>query len=132
METKSPEAMKIDAISDSVLEAMVDFCYSGEMTFSELVLPHEVLRVAHTFELGLLREYCDAELCRGLCVDNVPQMLKLSRRFQAPRLQEEAGRLFQEHFDALKDRVYQVLEEPDTIAGSSSGAKGPAQNEIFH
>ncbi|CAM6100192.1 unnamed protein product [Calypogeia fissa] len=118
-----PKVIKVDDhISPPVLKALVDFCYSGEFTFSELVSADEVLRVAHTFELGCLKELCDVELCRGLTVDNVPHMLKLSRKFSAHRLQEAAGKVFHDHFDTLKSKVYEVLEAPssDTTVNSIS------------
>ncbi|CAM6089775.1 unnamed protein product [Calypogeia fissa] len=108
-----PRVIKVDDhISPPVLEAVVDFCYSGEFTFSELVPADEVLTVAHTFELGSLKELCEVELCRGLTVDNVPHMLKLSRKFSAHRLQEAAGKVFHDNFDTLKSKVYEVLEAP--------------------
>ncbi|CAM6121232.1 unnamed protein product [Calypogeia fissa] len=108
LETESAEKLVREFTSDDiptpVLEAMMDFCHSGELTFSKLVPPAHVLRAAHFLEIGFLKEFCEAELCERLSVDNVSQILKLSQKFSATKLQEEAEMLFMEHFDVLKTR----------------------------
>ncbi|CAM6120190.1 unnamed protein product [Calypogeia fissa] len=125
LETESAEKLVKEFTSDDiptpVLEAMMDFCYSGELTFSNLVPPADVLRAAHFLEIGFLKEFCEAELCERLSVDNVAQILKLSLKFAATKLQEEAEKLFKEHFDD----VYNVLEGTHTsISDPDSDAEG--------
>lgn len=102
------------------------------MTFSALVPADEVLKAAHALELGLLKEYREAEFCRRLIVENVPEMLKLSRKYEGTKLEEEAGKIFKEHFDKLKSKVYEVLEGPDTSTASVAESNGGTCPEIFH
>ncbi|CAM6121226.1 unnamed protein product [Calypogeia fissa] len=105
-------------ISTPVFEGVLEFCRTGELTFSKLVSPKEVFRVAHLLEIEFLKDFCEAGLCRQLSVDNVPQTLKLARRFKATKLQKEAEKIFKEHFDELKNKMYDVWEETDATSDS--------------
>ncbi|CAM6121230.1 unnamed protein product [Calypogeia fissa] len=101
-------------ISIPVFEGVIDFCHSGELTFSELVSPEEVLRAAHLLRIEFLQEFCEEVLCDKLSVDNVPEMLKLARMYAATKLQKEAEKIFKEHFDVLNTKMYEVWERTET------------------
>ncbi|CAM6120192.1 unnamed protein product [Calypogeia fissa] len=115
LETESAEKLVKEFTSDDiptpVLEAMMDFCHSGELIFSELVPPGDVLRAAHALEIGFLKEFCETELCQRLNVDNVAQMLKLSQKFRATKLQGESEKVFKENFDVLRTTMYDTVLE---------------------
>ncbi|CAM6097110.1 unnamed protein product [Calypogeia fissa] len=99
--------IRIAETTHQVMQAVITYCYTTEITFSSEVPPDEVLKVAHKYEIGHLKTLCDQELCRRIDMKNLPHMLKVSRQFEAIKLQQESAKFFKENFDKVQEGVLQ-------------------------
>lgn len=101
--------IKINDASYATMSAVVNFCYTADIVFKGDVHPEEVLKVSHKYDIAFLRKLCDEELCKRITADNLPEMLRLSRTYEAPCLQREAMKYFKDNFDAVQETVLENL-----------------------
>ncbi|BBN18358.1 hypothetical protein MPTK1_8g01920 [Marchantia polymorpha subsp. ruderalis] len=99
----------INDASYATMRAVVNYCYTAEISFDETVLPQEVLKVAHKYDIPLLRKICDEELCERINQANLADMLRLCRMYDAHKLQREAMKYFKKNFDMVQDSVLDNL-----------------------
>ncbi|KAL3699769.1 hypothetical protein R1sor_017791 [Riccia sorocarpa] len=91
MENKTG-AVPIDDASCPVIKAAVRFCYTADINFTDEVLPQEVLKVAHKYQISHLRDACTAELCARLNERNLLDMLRLSKMYEVDVLHVAAAK----------------------------------------
>lgn len=91
------------------MRAVVNFCYIADIVFKGDVHPEEVLKVSHKYDIVQLRKLCDEELCKQITADNLAEMLRLSRTYEAPCLQREAMKYFKDNFDSVHEIVLDNL-----------------------
>jgi hypothetical protein len=102
---KTKGVIRIAEVTHQVMQALVTYCYTAEITFNTEVQPDAVLRMAHKYEIGHLKDLCDQELCKRIDMKNLPHMLKVSRQFEALELQKKSSRFFKENFDKVQEGV---------------------------
>ncbi|CAM6091572.1 unnamed protein product [Calypogeia fissa] len=106
---KQTGLIPIDDATLPVMRAVINYCYTAEISFTEEVPPEEVLQVAHKYEITHLRDVCGDELCQRIDETNLADMLRLSKKFEAKTLQEAAAKYFKEHFDTVFSTVLDNL-----------------------
>jgi hypothetical protein len=109
MQEEQTGRIKIKDASYSTMKAVVNYCYTGDLVFSGDVYPEEVIKVAHKYDICALRKLCDEELCKRITASSLPEMLRLSRTYDAPCLQRQAMTYFKENFDTVQEIVLETL-----------------------
>ncbi|KAL3699426.1 hypothetical protein R1sor_017448 [Riccia sorocarpa] len=99
----------IDDASYPVMRAVIKYCYTADISFTDEVPPDEVLKVAHKYEITHLRDVCAEELCGRINEKNLAEMLRLSKSYEAKTLQEASAKYFKEHFDTVFSTVLENL-----------------------
>ncbi|KAL3702110.1 hypothetical protein R1sor_020132 [Riccia sorocarpa] len=102
MEEKFGRILINDA-SYPTMRAVVDYCYTAEISFDESVLPEEVLKVAHKYDINLLKTMCDEELSQLVNQANLVDMLRLARTYDAYKLEREAMKYFKQNFEMVHE-----------------------------
>ncbi|CAM6085401.1 unnamed protein product [Calypogeia fissa] len=109
MQEEQTGRIKINDASYSTMRAVVNYCYTADIIFSGDVHPEEVLKVAHKYDIVPLRKLCDYELSKRVTAENLTEMLRLSRTYEAPSLRGAAMKYFKEHFDTVHEIVLENL-----------------------
>jgi hypothetical protein len=99
----------IDDATFPVMRAVISFCYTAEIQFSDEVPAEEVLKVAHKYAIDHLRDVCAEELTKNINKDTLPQMLRLAKRYEAKGLEDAAAKYFKENFDTVFPNVLNEL-----------------------
>ncbi|KAL2649723.1 hypothetical protein R1flu_017851 [Riccia fluitans] len=102
MEEKSGRIDISDA-SYPTMRAVVNCCYTAEISFDDFVVPEEVLKVAHKYDIPLLRTICDEELSELVNQTNLVDMLRLARTYDAHKLEREAMKYFRQNFEMVQE-----------------------------
>lgn len=105
---KTTGVLRIDDARLAVVHAMIKFCYTAEIEFSDNLSSEEVLEVAHKYDIDLLKTTCERHLVATLSHENLPRRLKLARKFESDALQTATTQYLKNNFDAL---FCSVLEE---------------------
>ncbi|CAM6103278.1 unnamed protein product [Calypogeia fissa] len=98
---KETRIFRIDDTTLPVMRAVVRFCYTAEIEFTDEVTAEAVLEVAHKYELDLLRKLCVQDLTTTISEGNLPTILKLARRFESTGLEAAASQFFKDNFDEV-------------------------------
>jgi hypothetical protein len=106
---KQTGRIPIDDATLPVMQAVINYCYTAEISFSHEVTPEDVLQVAHKYEITHLRDVCGDELCQRISEKNLADMLRLAKKFEAKTLQAAAAKYFKEHFDTVFSGVLENL-----------------------
>ncbi|KAL2632872.1 hypothetical protein R1flu_004351 [Riccia fluitans] len=99
--------INIDDASYPEMQAVVRYCYTADIEFTEDVRPEEVLKIAHKYEIFSLKDRCAEELCGTISKANLIEMMRLSRDYEAAQLQEALGAFLKEQFE----EVYPIILE---------------------
>lgn len=91
------------------MHVVIQFCYIVEIVFNDKIIAEDVLQVAHKYDINLLRKQCEHHLIKTINDYNMPQMLKLAKKFEAEALQIARTRYFQENFDNAINCVVEEL-----------------------
>ncbi|CAM6081743.1 unnamed protein product [Calypogeia fissa] len=105
---KETGIVRVDDITLPVMRAVVRFCYTAEIEFTDKVSSEAVLEVAHKYELDLLRKLCVRDLTKTIDRGNLPKRLKVARKFEATGLEAAASQFFKADFDTV---ICNVLDE---------------------
>ncbi|KAL3699440.1 hypothetical protein R1sor_017462 [Riccia sorocarpa] len=90
-----------DGATYPAMKAVINYCYTKEISFTDEVPHEDVLRVAHTYRIIRLVDICVSELCVKMNVKNTLEMLRLSKRYNSRLLQEATAEYFKANFDAV-------------------------------
>ncbi|KAL3682875.1 hypothetical protein R1sor_000897 [Riccia sorocarpa] len=99
----------IDDASYPVMKAVVKHCYTAEINFTDEVLPEEVLKVAHKYQIPHLRDTCAIELCARMNERNLLDMLRFSKMYDVNLLRVAAAKYFRMHFDPVFSALFESL-----------------------
>lgn len=97
--------IEIKELEPEVLQAMLEYIYTGNMEFSSLK-PEVMLAAAQMYDLGLLKDFYEEKLCKGLDISNCVDMLVMGDLHEAAALKRDAMRL-------IVINLSSVVESPD-------------------
>ncbi|BBN19766.1 hypothetical protein MPTK1_8g13460 [Marchantia polymorpha subsp. ruderalis] len=106
---KETGLIPIDDASYPVMRAVINYCYTADINFTDEIPPDEVLKVAHKYEISHLRDVCAEELCGRISAKNITEMFRLSKRYDAKTLQEACAKYFKDDFDYVFSTVMENL-----------------------
>ncbi|BBN19765.1 hypothetical protein MPTK1_8g13450 [Marchantia polymorpha subsp. ruderalis] len=106
---KETGLIPIDDASYPVMRAVINYCYTADINFTDEIPPDEVLKVAHKYEISHLRDVCGEELGGKISDKNLAEMLRLSKRYDAKTLQEACAKYFKGNFDTVFSTVMENL-----------------------
>jgi len=84
--------IEIKELEPEVLQAMLEYIYTGKMAYSTMK-PEVMLAAAQMYDLGPLKEFYEAKLCKSLDISNCVDMLVLGDLHEAAALKRDAMRL---------------------------------------
>ena len=92
--------IEIKELEPEVLQAMLEYIYTGKMAYSTMK-PEVMLAAAQMYDLGPLKEFYEAKLCKSLDISNCVDMLVLGDLHEAAALKRDAMRLIVINIDSL-------------------------------
>jgi len=84
--------VEIKELEPSVVQAMLEFIYIGKMKFPT-IRPEDMLKVSQMYDLKILKDFHEENLCQGLNVSNCVHMLLLGDLHEAVTLKRDAMKL---------------------------------------
>lgn len=109
---KVENGYKYLAIRDTtltIMQTMVNFCYTGLIEFSDEITPEAMLQVSHKYGIPYLKGLCDDELCKRLAPENIGKMIKLAKAYDAPRLKSQTMDYLKDNFEMMRDTVFESV-----------------------
>jgi hypothetical protein len=107
LESETGHVRIVDATLPA-MRAVVAFCYSAEIEFTEEITPWEVLEIAHKYEMDLLERTAEEALIKSLDTSNLIRRLKLAKKVGAKLLQASGLEYLKTNFD---DAIGAVVDE---------------------
>ncbi|KAL3682588.1 hypothetical protein R1sor_000610 [Riccia sorocarpa] len=105
MKEKESGVVQCPDASAPVLRSMVNFCYTAEIEFTEEAPAEEVLKIAHKYDINILKLRCEDELKNGITNENICELLVLAQKYEAKELNQAVADYFKTSFDV----VYPIL-----------------------
>ncbi|OAE18297.1 hypothetical protein AXG93_436s1280 [Marchantia polymorpha subsp. ruderalis] len=109
MHEKLPATIHVYDTSAPVLRAMVNFCYTAEISYNHDVTPEKVLRISHKYDIPELKCNAETVLVQGINQDNLVHTIRLAHKHDSPVLKEAAIAYFETHFADVKNFVIDSL-----------------------
>ncbi|CAM6098245.1 unnamed protein product [Calypogeia fissa] len=100
--------VQISDVTFPVIHAVIGFCYHAEIKFTEEVTAEDVLTVAHKYAIHFLQKVCEEHLAKTIDKGNLPERLKLAKKYEAKCLGKKALEYLRNHFDEV---VVGVVDE---------------------
>ena len=133
MEEKREGIVDIKDFSPDVIEAMLKFMYTTNVP-SNVQHITELLKAADQYQLDLLKNACEATLCRGLKINNCLIYLILGDMYQAEMLKKCSMKMLFENMNEVftqspEDWKRCVKSHPDlTVEITTEMAKRQCQS----
>ncbi|CAM6101710.1 unnamed protein product [Calypogeia fissa] len=109
MHENLPATIHVYDTSAAVLRAMINFCYTAEISYNDKVTPEDVLRVAHKYGIQELKAHAETFLVQRITQDNLVDTIKISHKLNSAVVKEAALKFFESHFADVKSFVIDSL-----------------------